>query len=222
MIVKELIHTEIHSIASDQPASEALNQINNYNVSGLPVFDIETGLLLGLLTQEEAENVSPATPVGQLALEKSHFIYERQHIFVAARIMFQYEDRILPVLDEEDKRVKGLICKKDVQAAISTMLNLAEQGSVIAVEMRQRDFSLSEVVQLIETEGAKILGLTVETSGEIEGDIRVSIKLNVKDVSRVTAALRRYEYIVTSETRDEAHDMDMQARAGELLHFLDM
>jgi ACT domain-containing protein len=102
------------------------------------------------------------------------------------------------------------------------MLNLSEYGSIITIELGERDFMLSEIVNLIESEGGKILGLTVETPERADDTIRVSVKLSVKEINRIVATLRRYDYLVSTETRDETVDVDMRSRASELMHYLDI
>ena len=131
--------------------------------------------------------------------------------------MLQHELRLLPVVDEEWTFL-GILTKEQVLESLSRMLNLAEFGSVITVEIERIDFSISEIVQIIETEGAKILGVTVETEQKFE----VSFKLNLKDVSRVVAGLRRYEYQVLAQSESTVFGEDLEHRADELLKYIDM
>jgi hypothetical protein len=90
------------------------------------------------------------------------------------------------------------------------------------VRLNHQDFTLSEVVQLIEAEGGKILGITVETPNAEKKQYEVSIKLNLQDVSRVASALRRYGYTILTEAESESTNIDLETRADELLKFMDM
>jgi len=187
----------------------------------LPVVNQVTQKLIGQVEYEHIKELEDQTPVSDLELDEAVKIYQGQHIFEAARLMLQYELRVLPVVDEEWTYL-GILTKKQVLESLSRMLNLAEFGSVITVEIKRIDFSISEIVQIIETEGAKILGVTVETPDDSEQKFEVSFKLNLKDVSRVVAALRRYEYNVLAESESTVFGEDLEHRADELLKYIDM
>ena len=224
MITKELLDNSIQALDPSTTVESALKRMKEEEYNALPITGEQGKKLLGFVHKEALEKKTPAESgkqLNELEWEEIPGVTERQHLFEAARLMYHYNVMLLPVLDDNEQ-VKGYIIKRYLQAAINGMLNLGEYGSVITVEMMEKDYSLSQIVQLIETEGGKILGLTVETPGDQTNYFRVSIKLNIKDVTRVVAALRRYDYLVTSETWSEVLESDMQDRVGELLHFLDM
>lgn len=224
MINKKILDTNIQPLQPSTTVERALKRMTDEQFNALPIVDKQGKKLLGLIRKSslgDTVDTDAKKSLKEYEWESISGVTERQHVFEAARHIYHYDVMIIPVVDD-DENIKGFITKRDLQAAISGMLNLGEYGSVITVEMIENDYSLSELVQLIETEGAKVLGLTVETPGDETNYFRVSIKLNVRDVTRVVAALRRYEYLVTSETWSEFFESDMQDRAGELLHFLDM
>ncbi|NIT55918.1 MAG: CBS domain-containing protein, partial [Aliifodinibius sp.] len=74
----------------------------------------------------------------------------------------------------------------------------------------------------IEAEGAKILGVAVESPDSNHQAFEVSVKLNLKDISRVTAALKRYGYSVVTESESTVLENDLEHRADELLKYIDM
>lgn len=218
---KTIINSEFIPLRASLSAREALQQFQQHNVTVLPVVDSTTQKLSGQLTVHQVKKANPESLVADLDFDEVVKIYRGQHLFEAARLMLQYELRILPVVDREWTFL-GVITKQKVLEALSKMLNLAELGSVITVEISPIDWSLSEVVQLIETEGAKILGITVEAPSEEQQNFEVSVKLNIKDVSRVVAALQRYGYNVIAETETEVIGEDLETRADELLKYIDM
>ncbi len=221
MFAKQAINTDIKPLSPKDTIDQARLRMEQINVTTLPVVDETTGKLVGQVGAEMFYGTDPHTPVSELQMEEAVKIYLNQHIFEAARLMLQYELRLLSVVDGE-RVFKGMVEKHTVLESLTHMLNLAEYGSVITLELVQRDFTLSEIVHIIETEGAKILGITVEQSEPNEGSFKVSIKLNLKDVSRVAAALRRYDYAVLTESASEPFGRDIEHRADELIKYLDM
>ena len=201
---------------------EAKRLMMELDTGYLPVVDTTTRKLIGQVSLKGLNDLDGVEElISDVELEEAVKIYEVQHVFEAARLMLLYEMRFIPVVNN-GLEFKGTVVKQKVLEALTDMLNLAEYGSVVTVELQQRDFSLSEIIHLIEVEGAKILGVTVETPNADNDMFEVSFKLNVQDVSRVAAALRRYSYNVSAESGSEVFGMDLENRADELIKYLDM
>lgn len=220
MHTQKALNIEIVPVRSEDSVQAALLKMDECGVNTLPVIDADERLI-GQVGREALKQTVAGGRVSDLELDEPVKVYGLQHVFEAARLMLQYEMRLLPVIDGEWV-FRGVITKQKVLESLGRMLNLAKEGSVITVELDMIDFTLSEMVHLIETEGAKILGITVETPAGDDASFHVSFKLNVEDVSRVASALRRHDYKVATEAKNESFGMDMESRADELLHYLDM
>jgi hypothetical protein len=222
MLVAKAVNTDIRVLKDADTVVEALKQMESLEVRMLPVVDHSTHKLIGQIQNTKLRNAeSETTTVSDFKLDEPIKIFNNQHLFHAIRLMLQYELRLLPVVDEEWK-FQGIIKKQQVLESLGQMLNLTEYGSVITIELDQRDFTLAEIVQLIEGEGGKILGITVEPPDAEKINYEISIKLNLQDVSRVGAALRRYGYTILTEAESETFNVDLETRADELLNYLDM
>lgn len=190
-------------------------------VNALPVVDSTTKKLVGQIRSEQLSKVEDNQKVSELQMDQLVKLFEGQHVFEGARLMLQYELNLLPLVNEESTFL-GVVTKQKILESISRMLNLEQTGSVLTIEIEPIDFSLSEVVQVIEAEGAKILGITVERPNRNHQAFEVSVKLNLKDISRVTAALKRYGYSVLVESENTIFENDLEYRADELLKYIDM
>ncbi|HLR25101.1 MAG TPA: CBS domain-containing protein [Fodinibius sp.] len=189
--------------------------------STLPVVDRTTQTLIGQLGYEDLEAARTGLSVADMDLMEPVKVYRGQHIFEAARLMLQFERKLLPVIDKE-WRLLGVLKRSRVLEILPGLLNVAEPGSVITVTLDRIDFSISEIVHLIETENAKILGMTVEKPRQADQSFKISFKLDLQDVSRVAAALRRYDYMVSTNSENEIFTDDIESRADELLKYIDM
>ncbi|WP_138432180.1 CBS domain-containing protein [Fodinibius saliphilus] len=218
---KSIVEQEFKPLEGGDHVITVKKRLDQEHYDMLPVVNQVTQKLIGQVDRRQIEKASDKTLVSDLELDEAVKIYQGQHIFEAARLMLQHELRLLPVVDEEWTYL-GVLTKDQVLESLSRMLNLASFGSVITVELSRINFSISEIVQIIETEGAKILGVTVETPSKGDQNFEVSFKLNIKDVSRVVAALRRYEYTVLAESKSTVFGEDLENRADELLKYIDM
>lgn len=222
MLAKDLIHPDITPLQPSGSIEEAIGLMSKLDTTTIPVVEPATGKVVGRVTLQDLLGAADRTkPVSSLELKSPVTLLEDQHIFEAARQMLQHEVRLLPITDRNETCL-GIIEKKQVLEALSHMLNLTTSGSVVTVEIQKSDFTLSEIVYLIETEGAKVLGLTVEQTDNSDSTLHVSIKLNKTDTSAVVSSLQRHGYVTAAQSRNSVLEMDISSRADELMRYLDV
>lgn len=218
---KSITQSDFKPLRGTDTVEAVRNRMKEEQVNALPVVDPTTQKLIGQIDRDQLSRADDYQQISDLQMDKVVKIFEGQHIFEGVRLMLQYELNLLPLVNKEGTFL-GVITKQQILEAISKMLNLEQKGSVLTIEIEPIDFSLSEIVQIIEAEGAKILGVAVESSDGNHQAFEVSVKLNLKDISRVTAALKRYGYSVISESESTVLENDLEYRADELLKYIDM
>lgn len=222
MLAKQILNDSFTPLVSSDKASSALAKMEAWQTANIPVIEPTTRKVIGQVTLEMLTDLpDESIPLSEFDLEEPIYAFKNQHLFEVARQMLAKEVRFLAVVDQTET-VIGIVEKKDLLEAFTNMLNISMEGSVIAVDIDKADYTLTKLVNIIETEGAKILGLTVEQIPETEASIRVSIKLNLQDTSAVISSLKRYGYTTTAENRDDLFQLDMSSRADELLRYLDL
>lgn len=222
MLVSQALDTTATVLRKDQPITGAIEQMERLKVTVLPVVDTETGKLAGQVTLGQMADAGKHLKiVGELTLREPVKIFRKQHLFNAIQLMLKYELSLLPVVNSE-WIYQGIIHKKDILESLTHMLNITEFGSVITIELSPDDFTLSEIVQIIETEGGKVLGITVEAPDAKTDNYEISIKLNLKDVSRIASSLRRHDYTIITEVEGDSARIDLETRADELIKYLEV
>lgn len=219
----QLLNTDITPLNGQDTVTDTLQRMQELQVECLPIVDPTTNKLIGQVRGSQLrKQEDPNATISTLELDEPVKVFSRQHIFEAARLMLQYELQLLPVVDEEITFL-GTIEKQEILETLPEMMNLVTNGSILTIQLEKIDFTLSEIIHLIEVEGAKILALSVERPRE-EGDaFRVSIKINLRDASRVTSALRRHDYeVVVDDVSRDVFGFDMENRADELMKYIDM
>ena len=222
MIVTQLINTDFTPLYPDSTISSALAKMDAWQTSSIPVVDPETMTITGhLLFEDIASEPDECSSVSELLIRTPIFAYTTQHIFEVARQMLQHEVRLLAVVDH-NRMYLGIAEKKRVLEALSEMLNISKTGSVITIQMNRADYSVSGLAHLIESENAKILGLTVAQAAGSENELMVSIKLSCEDTSAVVSSLRRHGYLVATENKTDLMQLDLSSRADEVMRYLDL
>lgn len=222
MLAKDLLNTDFKPLEPSSTISAALAKMDAWQTSNIPIVEPTTKKNIGHILFDDISDISDEQEtISSLDFRRPIYTFEDQHVFEVARQMLQHEVRLLPVVDSSETYL-GVIEKKNVLEALSSMLNIATAGSTITVQLEKADFTLSELVHLIETEGAKILGLTVEQPNESDATFRVSLKISHEDTSAVTSSLQRHGYTTTTENRNDLMQIDLSSRADELLRYLDV
>jgi CBS domain-containing protein len=221
MLVQELTNRDISPLKLTDSVGNALLRIDLLHTTKIAVVD-DNGRLIGMASIDKmVEVVDEEVPLSEIRLEDPISVPEHQHLFEASRIMLAKELYLLPVTGK-DMKFTGMLKKRDVLEALGEVFNLSTFGSVISVELSQTDFTLSDIVRIIEMEGAKILGVAVQQPKANNPVFRVSFKLNLEDSSVISSALRRFGYTITSEANSEALEHNFSDRADELIRYLDI
>jgi hypothetical protein len=146
-------------------------------------------------------------------------VREQDHIFNAAKILPHATNGLIGVITD-DNSFKGYLKADRVKDIIINGLNLSLETGVLLVELSAANLSISQMVQLIEQEGIKIMGLTVHRPVTEDLPFMVSIKVNSPDTIRATASLRRFEYVVHDFSSGVSMTDEMRSRVDELMHYL--
>ena len=96
------------------------------------------------------------------------------------------------------------------------------ENSLIILEVSAKDYTLTEIARLIESNNAHVLSLAVMplTDGS---SLLISIKLDVSDLTPVLRSFERFDYKVIYYYMKEGEINDKQRdRLNELLYYLDM
>jgi hypothetical protein len=97
---------------------------------------------------------------------------------------------------------------------------LNETGGIIVVEKGIRDYSFSEICQIVESNDAKILGVFIS---KIENDVvQVTIKVGHLGMNAMVQTFRRYNYNVISNHDEDKFLEDLKSRSNYLDKYLNI
>jgi hypothetical protein len=99
---------------------------------------------------------------------------------------------------DKQGRYHGLIRRHDIFDKFAQMLSTQQSGAIVALEVDPRDYALANLVRLIEQNEGKVLAVASEEPDSSTGKIRVTLKLNVKDTSRIRHVLEHNGYHVVA------------------------
>jgi CBS domain-containing protein len=221
MVAKEFISDVVPSLKTSDSGITALNWMDIFKVTHLPIVNDKE--FLGLISETDIYDLNmPEEPLGnhQLSLLRPYAL-EHQHIFEIIELASRLKLSLVPILDQR-KNYLGVITITDLLHVFADISALKNPGGIIVLELNHNDYSLAQIAQIVEGNDAKILG-TYITSSPISTKIELTIKLNVTDVTSINQTFNRYNYTVlgTFMKHDEEEDL-LEDRYNLLLKYLNI
>jgi len=221
MLTTELINNNIPRLQLQDGIAKAMQLINDYRVTHLPVVAPD-GKYLGLLSEDdlmdiEEEKGSVQYFEGTLVQAS---VKENEHFLNAVNCCNRYETSVVPVVNEE-KELVGVITLTDLLKALGDFSGANEIGGIIVMEMERSQFAISEISRLVESNDAHILHLNTTVHAET-GLLTVTIHLNKKEISAIVATFERYEYDVIYFFGDEQFENEIHSNYRHLMNYLDI
>ncbi len=222
MLIRDVISDSVKPLRATDTAREALDAMREGGHVVMPVVDQTTQRFIGMLKRRAVEHHNTEIDSVLHLRERDTVVADpEQNVFETTRLMVKHKLDLIAVVDK-DQGYLGVVERIFLFDQIVQSMNFTEHGSLITIHFEERDFTLSQVVRIIEAEGGLIIGLSVESPRGNHPFYVISIKLNLTDPTRIMAALRRHEYIVDAQSTDREDDKRYEQRADELIHFLNM
>lgn len=214
MIAEELINQMIPPLKLTDKVQKAIHWMEEMRVNQLPVVDNET--YKGLVSEEVIyQNNDENASIGDLELIcQNVYIMYYQHFFDILRTASSYDIQVIAVIGEEGNFL-GVVTINDIVNAFANSAFMQEPGGILVLLMENRDYSLTEISRLVESNNAKILSAYVSEDKYDNSQLRVTLKINSTNLDRILATFERFEYKIiakfhTVENRDfEKERIDM-------------
>jgi hypothetical protein len=164
----------------------------------------------------------PDEPIGNhsLALLKPYVTTE-QHLFEVIGLASRLKLTVIPVLDNKS-HYKGVITTTDLVHYLASLSSMDQTGGILVIELTERDYSLSQIAQIVESNSIKVLSMYV-TSPPDSTRLELTLKVNTNDLTSLIRTFERYNYDVkTWITDDDSMDRFYSERFDLLMKYLNI
>ena len=220
MTVKDLISDAMPEISPLESIVNALNLMDEYRVSHLPV--VQDGIFLGIVCEEELE---------MLDARHKNSIFENQelmdihvdghrHIYDAVKLFSSNDLSLLPVVGQNMEYL-GSITLEEMVDHIAKIQAVDEPGGIIVLEMNSRDYSMQQIGGIVEGNDAKILSSTL-TSYADSMKIEITLKVNTENIAPIIQTFERYDYHIKASYQESFANEDMKDRFDEFMNYLNI
>ena len=221
MIAEELINHMIPPLKVTDDAHKAIVWMEEFRCNHLPV--VEGGLLLGFISEEiilESNDIDKN--LGDFDLVgKDCVVGLESHFFYILRIAGEHKLNIVGVINEEGQYA-GIITVQDIMASFAQTASVQMPGGILVLSMDLMDYSLAEISRYVEENKAKVISSNMMEDALDKGKIKVTLKINQLDLSRIVATLERFGYRVIGRYQEAPRDDDSKERLDMLMKYLNI
>jgi acetoin utilization protein AcuB len=221
MIAEELINQMIPPLKIGDSAQKALQWMDEFRVNQLPV--VNKNLYCGMVSEDliYKHNNAEAT-LGELDLLCTDvFVHHNQHFYDILRLSNLYNIQAIAVLDD-DQHFLGVVTVQDVINAFASSVSMQEQGGILVFLIDKRDYSLTEISRLVESNNAKILSTYITDDKHDMNKLRITIKINTPDMNRIVATFERYNYRIVAQFQSHQYQEVERDRLDMFFKYLNI
>ena len=116
----------------------------------------------------------------------------------------------------------GVITLPTLAGYFARITSVDNPGGVIVLEVNEKDYSLSEIARIVESNDAKVLSLYLHSIPD-STKLAITLKLNRIDLGPVLQTFTRYNYIVMASFSDQdLYSEGLKDRFDSLMNYLNI
>ncbi|WP_347175466.1 CBS domain-containing protein [Polaribacter uvawellassae] len=216
MNITEYILNDFTPLTTQSTVKEALKLCETYPITHIPV--VENTHYVGCISQADVLTIDNKEEI----LKESVDIFEHfqtnnnESLLEVLKIFADNETNILPVITNQE--YLGYLDLNDVLDEFSQTPFLNTEGVVLVIEKSTKDYTMSEVSQIIESNNGIVLG--AYESKRSSDKVEVTLKISSQEINEIIQTFRRYDYTIISEHKDDFYLEELKNRSDYLQKFL--
>lgn len=217
-------------------------KIHNHILPNIPVFKVEDSLekvirffhdhtyshvavtekdrFIGVLSEEDVENFKIEDKIENYRYNLETFFVRRDTNWLDVLETFsRNEANLLPILGLNES-VIGYYDLTDIVTVFSDTPFFTEPGGILVVAKGVKDYSFSEIAQIVESNNARFIGGFIT---DMQNDVvQVTIKVGTTNFNEISQTFRRYNYNILFGNNDDQFLEDLKQRADYLDKYLNV
>ena len=209
---------KFEAFAFNDTIETLIEACNHYGFSHLPV--VEKDIYRGMVRCDDLmgiDNQQDNLQQHRHLLEKT-YLSDRMNWTESLAVMMRNEANVMGVLDLSGKYI-GIRLLDDILNLLTNKAFINADGYVLVVSKLTADFSISQVAQIIESDGGEILGILVNETGQ---NTEVEVKIATDDINEIIQTFRRYDYRIISQIEEDLHLQELKEHSDFLRRYLEM
>jgi predicted transcriptional regulator len=220
MSIQSLITHDLPNLSLTDSGEKALRLMNEYRVFHLPL--VQQDNYLALISEDDILDWdTPEEPLSYAEFVNFRpAVFSNMHPFEAMKIAKENNLSVVPVLNLQN-HFEGVVTSEGLFSYFSDTNGIKELGGIIVLEMEPRNYSLSEISRICESNDVSIISLFIKTKNE-SGLQLVTIKTNRTDIQSLVSTFERYNYTIAEIYSVENNESDLQQNYDAFMHFINI
>ena len=218
MYIQDQIITTVPVFEVSETLKEVIKFFEETTYSHVAV--TENGVYLGLLSENDLPCFEPEKSIEDFRYELDNFFVTKETAWLDVLEMFsRNEANILPVVDE-NQLISGYYDLEDIVSVFIDTPFFKEPGAILVISTGIKDYSFSEIAQIVESNNARLLGAFITDS---ENDVvQITLKIGTQSMNEVAQTFRRYNYTIVFGNSDDQFLEDLKQRSDYLEKYLNV
>jgi len=180
----------------------------------------EDGRFIGLLPENDLACFDPEKSIRDFRESLEVFAVNKDTSWLDILEEFsRHEANIVPVVDL-NQRVQGYYDLNEVVGVFIDTPFFREPGGILVIATGLKDYSFSEIAQIVESNNTRILGAFI--SGMQNDVVQLTMKLGSENLNEVIQTFRRYNYSILFGNNDDQFLEDLKQRSDYLDKYLNV
>lgn len=220
MVIEQLISPIVPTLLATDTGNKALAIMEENNLTQIPL--VVEDKYMGLVQENDLLDWNkPESPLSVASfLSYRPAVFASGHPYEALRVAYQQHLSIVPVVDNENNYL-GSITKDELLKYITENSGVDNPGGIIVIEMAPRDYSLSMIARIAESEEVIIISTQLYTN-KLTQKVEITIKTNRTDLSSLSASFERHGINVLQVYGEQSNYEDALDRYNFLVNYINM
>ena len=211
-------------ITTDYKALELKNRIADVKVffkelpfTHFPI--VENGVFIGMLAQSDITHLT--NDEIKIVDIKHLLLYYKTNIpdscIDLISLFAQHDTDILPIIDKENKYI-GYFELNDIIHLFNNSPFFKTNSTTLIIEKEDNSYSMGEIAQIVEANNISLLGMYI--SDKRDTKTQITLRVDTENVNEVIQSLRRYDYHMITQNKDDLHLEELKNRSDYLHKYL--
>ncbi|MEQ8304337.1 MAG: CBS domain-containing protein [Cyclobacteriaceae bacterium] len=221
MIAAEIINHLIPPLKISDDAHKAIVWMEEFRCNHIPV--VKDNKLVGFISEAmilETNDIEKKIEEIEL-VGKDCSVGEGAHFYDILKVAGEHKLEIVAVHNESNE-YQGVITVQDIMTSFAQTAAVQMPGGILVLSLDLIDYSLAEISRLIEENNAKILSSIMVEDTMDNRKIKLTLKINQLDLTRIVATLERFGYRIIARYQEDKKELENSDRIDMLMKYLNI
>jgi len=219
MMASSFIDETIIPLKTSDSIYFAIDFFKEFSIRQLPV--VQDNLCIGILSLDDIddEDIYDLPILDYINLNYS-FASNNDHIYEVMRAISEQASTLFPVLDENNNYIGSIT----LSSLFKNYVNCAafiQPGSILVLEIDKKNYSLSEIARIVESENKVILSSLLSSNVE-SVVLEITLKLNSVQIQNLITTFERFGYNIKATFNEEDFMDTLKNRYESLMTYLNV